>query len=472
MEQSQKKKKKKVYTKQITALVFLGLLVFLCFCNLIFGDRKAQKPKLTAESVMDGSYMEEYGSYFNNRFFGKGVLKGLDFSVRTAFGNRKSEGIYRGKGEALLEEIAKPDDKAVKESIQKIQQLSGTYYNIPVYFMLVPNAAGIQPEKLPSYAAGRNQKKQFEEIKERLGAGINWVDVTKVLEKHGDEDIYYRTDEHWTSLGAFYGYEALAASMGIDTSKAPELKPYVVNNDFNGSLSWRSGYGNGYKDSITIYAPGKTKDSVRMVMTNMDTKKKSATFYDSAKLEGKDKYSLFLGGDAGMTDIKTTADTTERLLIFKDSYANCLIPFLAPYYREIIAIDPALYKGNVQEIMQKARFTSILFLYNGNSFVTDTYLSRVLRMSDELGAPGQSIKDVSGAQDEGLQDEGTQDTADAQDEDVRDASDAQDEDVRDASDAQDEDVRGASDAQDEDVQGEEPDSTSDLNDGETDNETE
>ena len=200
-----------------------------------------------------------------------------------------------------------------------------------------------------------------------------------------------------------------------------------------------------------------------MVMTNMDTKKKSATFYDSAKLEGKDKYSLFLGGDAGMTDIKTTADTTERLLIFKDSYANCLIPFLAPYYREIIAIDPALYKGNVQEIMQKARFTSILFLYNGNSFVTDTYLSRVLRMSDELGAPGQSIKDVSGAQDEGLQDEGTQDTADAQDEDVRDASDAQDEDVRDASDAQDEDVRGASDAQDEDVQGEEPDSTSDLN---------
>lgn len=82
MEQSQKKKKKKVYTKQITALVFLGLLVFLCFCNLIFGDRKAQKPKLTAESVMDGSYMEEYGSYFNNRFFGKGVLKGLDFSVQ------------------------------------------------------------------------------------------------------------------------------------------------------------------------------------------------------------------------------------------------------------------------------------------------------------------------------------------------------------------------------------------------------
>lgn len=162
-----------------------------------------------------------------------------------------------------------------------------------------------------------------------------------------------------------------------------------------------------------------------------------------------------------MTDIKTTADTTERLLIFKDSYANCLIPFLAPYYREIIAIDPALYKGNVQEIMQKGRFTSILFLYNGNSFVTDTYLSRVLKMSDELGAPGQSIKDVSGAQDEGLQDEGTQDTADAQDEDVRDASDAQDE-----------DVRGASDAQDEDVQGEEPDSTSDLNDGETDNETE
>lgn len=378
MEQTQKKKKKKVFTKQITALVFLGMLVILCFLNLVLGDKKVPKPKLTVDGVLDGGYMEEYGEYFTKRFFGGGAFRGLQFSVQTMFGQRESEGIYKGEGQYLLEKIAAPDEKAVEENIQKIQELAGTYYNIPVYFMLVPDASNIQSEKLPSYAVERNQKKQFDKIQEQLGVGVSWVEVSKALMKHSDEELYYRTDRNWTTLGAYYGYEALAAAMELDTSKAPELTPYVVNNDFIGSLARQSGYGKGYEDSITVYAPKNIKNCVRTVVANMDTKRKTATLYDSTKLEKEDKYALFLGGDAGMTDIRTTADTTDRLLIFKDSCANCLIPFLTPYYREIVAVDPALYKGNIQEIMQKTKFTSILFLYRGNSFVTDKNISRLL----------------------------------------------------------------------------------------------
>ena len=378
MEQTQKKKKKKVFTKQITALVFLGMLVILCFLNLVLGDKKVPKPKLTVDGILDGGYMEEYGEYFTNRFFGGGAFRGLQFSVQTMFGQRESKGIYKGEGQYLLEKIAAPDEKAVEENIQKIQELAGTYYNIPVYFMLVPDASNIQSEKLPSYAVERDQKKQFDKIQEQLGVGVSWVEVSKALMKHSDEELYYRTDRNWTTLGAYYGYEALAAAMELDTSKAPELTPYVVNNDFIGSLAKQSGYGKGYEDSITIYAPKNIKNCVRTVVSNMDTKRKTATLYDTTKLEKEDKYALFLGGDAGMTDIRTTADTTDRLLIFKDSCANCLIPFLTPYYREIVAVDPALYKGNIQEIMQKAKFTSILFLYRGNSFVTDKNISRLL----------------------------------------------------------------------------------------------
>ncbi len=378
MEQTQKKKKKKVFTKQITALVFLGMLVILCFLNLVLGDKKVPKPKLTVDGILDGGYMEEYGEYFTNRFFGGGAFRGLQFSVQTMFGQRESKGIYKGEGQYLLEKIAAPDEKAVEENIQKIQELAGTYYNIPVYFMLVPDASNIQSEKLPSYAVERDQKKQFDKIQEQLGVGVSWVEVSKALMKHSDEELYYRTDRNWTTLGAYYGYEALAAAMELDTSKAPELTPYVVNNDFIGSLAKQSGYGKGYEDSITIYAPKNIKNCVRTVVANMDTKRKTATLYDTTKLEKEDKYALFLGGDAGMTDIRTTADTTDRLLIFKDSCANCLIPFLTPYYREIVAVDPALYKGNIQEIMQKTKFTSILFLYRGNSFVTDKNISQLL----------------------------------------------------------------------------------------------
>ncbi|MBC5742484.1 hypothetical protein FMM74_002505 [Lachnospiraceae bacterium MD308] len=410
MEQSQKRKKKKVYTKQITALVFLGVLIILCLFNLILGNKKAVKPRITPKSLLDGSYMEDYGNYFTERFWGRGAFKGLNFSVQTMFGKRESEGIYKGNKKYLLEEIAAPDERAMEENIRKIQELAGTYYQIPVYVMLAPNAAYIQPEKLPAYAVGRDQKKQFDDIKEKLGAGINWIEVSKALLKHSDEELYYRTDNNWTSLGAFYGYEALAAAMGLDTSRAPELTPYVVNNDFIGSLAKKSGYGKGYEDSVTIYAPKNIKDSVKILMTDMDTGKKYATLYDSAKLEKEDKYSLFLGGNAGMLDIKTTADTTDRLLIFKDSYANCLIPFLAPYYREIVAVDASIYEGNIQEIMQKAKFTSILFLYNGNSFVTDTYLSKVLSLP---AASGTQEEEAGGAP--GTQDNNTDEVSETQD---------------------------------------------------------
>lgn len=410
MEQSQKRKKKKVYTKQITALVFLGVLIILCLFNLILGNKKAVKPRITPKSLLDGSYMEDYGNYFTERFWGRGAFKGLNFSVQTMFGKRESEGIYKGNKKYLLEEIAAPDERAMEENIRKIQELAGTYYQIPVYVMLAPNAAYIQPEKLPAYAVGRDQKKQFDDIKEKLGAGINWIEVSKALLKHSDEELYYRTDNNWTSLGAFYGYEALAAAMGLDTSRAPELTPYVVNNDFIGSLAKKSGYGKGYEDSVTIYVPKNINDSVKILMTDMDTGKKYATLYDSAKLEKEDKYSLFLGGNAGMLDIKTTADTTDRLLIFKDSYANCLIPFLAPYYREIVAVDASIYEGNIQEIMQKAKFTSILFLYNGNSFVTDTYLSKVLSLP---AASGTQEEEAGGAP--GTQDNNTDEVSETQD---------------------------------------------------------
>lgn len=379
MEQTKNAKKKKVYTKQITALVFFGVIVALSLLNLIFGDKKAQKPALRITAVLNGSYMEDYETYFEERFTGRGMFLALNEAVETVFGKRESNGVWKGRDKYLLEEIKAPDKENLEKNLESIKAFSEAYYNVPTYFMLVPNAANILSDKMPAYHIGRDQNKQFDEIKEELGAGINWVDVCKTLKKHKDEDIYYRTDKNWTALGAQYGYEALVQAMELDTSKAPKLESYVVNNDFTGSLAKKSGHGKNVEDSVSIYAPDNLKDTPEVLVADADGKTKSSTLYDSSKLDGRDKYALFLGGDHDMLDIKTTAENTDRLLVFKDSYANCLIPFLVPYYREIVMIDPALYKGNLQELMQEKRFTSILFLYSGNSFVTDTSVSTVLK---------------------------------------------------------------------------------------------
>lgn len=166
--------------------------------------------------------------------------------------------------------------------------------------------------------------------------------------------------------------------MGLDTAKAPELAPYAVTGDFNGKLTAVSRYEKGYREPIYIYAAKESGSDIEVVVDYGNEKERTATLYDSSKLDKKDKYAVFLGGDYGMVDIRTTADSTDRLLLVKDSYADCLIPFLTPYYREIIVVDPEYYAGNIQNIIEENNITSVLFLYGCNTFVTDDKISGVL----------------------------------------------------------------------------------------------
>lgn len=386
------KKKQQPHTKrparsvQITAMVLIGLCAVGALFNIPGGGKNGEKPDTSPVNIWNGQFSEEYNEFRRENLKGGKALRSLDSAVQNFLGKRESKGVYKGKDHYLMEEIAVPDEKDLKKKAAAIEEFDQRHYNIPTYVMLVPNAAGIWTDKLPGEAVIQDQTAQFSDIKKMLGTGIHWVDVENTLKKHRKEELYYHTDSRWTVLGAQYGWETLIETMGLDASELPKMKSYIVNNDFTGDLAGRSGYEEGYEESLSIYAPEKLGDSVKVMMTNQDTKEKSATLYDVSKLEKDNKYDLFLGGDCGMINIKTTADTTDRLLIFKDSYANCLIPMLTPYYREIVAIDPSMYEGSLQEVMKSTKFTSVLFLYNGNSFVTDSDLEKLLNTEDEDNA--------------------------------------------------------------------------------------
>ncbi len=381
------RRSKKQRSLQIMALLFAGVLAIICVTNLITKDKKysekenrmlEQKPELTWSGIEGGSYMERYETYKSDQFAGRDFWVTLKTNLELLMGKRESNGVFKGKKSYLLEDIAQPNEEQMADNLNAIKTFGDTYKEVPIYMMLVPNAANILSDKLPGLAVTENQSKEFEEIKEALGSGIQWVDVQKALKKHKDEEIYYHTDHHWTTLGAYYGYQELADTMKLDTSKAPKLKPYAVANDFNGTLSAVSGYESGYKEPIYIYAAEKSEEEIPVVVNYVDEKKKTATLYDSTKLTGKDKYAVFLGGNYSMIDIRTTSESKDRLLLIKDSYANCMIPFLTPYYREIIVIDPRYYYGDIHKIMKENKITSVLFLYNGNTFVEDNSISGVL----------------------------------------------------------------------------------------------
>ena len=110
----------------------------------------------------------------------------------------------------------------------------------------------------------------------------------------------------------------------------------------------------------------------------MEEQKRRTSLYDSSKLKTKDKYGVFLGGNASLIDIKTTAVSDKTLLLLKDSFANSFVPFLAPYYKEIVMVDPRYYAGTMSEILETYPITDALFLYSGNTFFQDNNLQGFL----------------------------------------------------------------------------------------------
>ncbi|EEG74673.1 DHHW family protein [[Clostridium] hylemonae] len=391
MKQKSDRRKRKVQIKKAAALLFLAMLAVICLVNLVHRDKEfsqkenrmlEQKPAFTLSGVTGGRYMKQYESYKSDQFAARDLWVSLKTNVDLLMGRRDSNGVFKGKKNYLLEDIAKPNEEQLEENIEAIRAFEQSYVDIPVYFALVPNAANVMSDKLPALAETEAQEKQFENIRKELGGKINWVDVQKVLKKHRNEDIYYHTDHHWTTLGASYAYEELAKAMGLDTANGPKWEKYTVSNDFNGTLSATSGYEQGYREPIHIYVPEKGEKSPDIVLNYVDEQKKTASLYDASKLKEKDQYAMFLGGNHAVIDLKTTAASTERLLLVKDSYANCLVPFLTPFFREIIIIDPRYYYGDIHQVMEENKITDILFLYNGNTFVEDNSISGVLKNNE------------------------------------------------------------------------------------------
>lgn len=385
MKQS-KSTKRKLDRKKTMAMLFLVMLGVICLVNLFSKDKEysekenrmlQQKPEISLYGIESGRWMKEYESYRSDQFVGRNFWVSLKTKVLA--GKRESNGVFKGKDSYLLEDIKEPDQEQLSQNLEAIKEFESGYQNVPFYVMLVPNAANVLSDKLPPFAVVEDQKQIFDDIQNELDEYIHLVDVSQILKKHKSEVIYYHTDHHWTTLGAYYAFQELAASMELDISKISTMKPYAVTNDFNGTLSATSGYETGYEEPIYIYASEQTEDMPEVVVNYVNEKKKTATLYDTSKLEEKDKYAVFLGGNYPLIDIRTTADTTDRLLLIKDSYANCMIPFLTPYFREIVVVDPRYYYGDIKELMEENDFTSVLFLYNGNTFVEDNSISGVLQ---------------------------------------------------------------------------------------------
>lgn len=378
------RKKSKRRIERLIGGIFILCLFGVMLVNLVIPDREmseeenrmlASKPKLTFSTLANGDFMEQYEEYLSDQFAGRDLWHRLKVALDRFGGSRMENGIYIGKDGQLLQDIQVPDQEHLSENLDAIKDFTETYQDIPVTMILVPDAACVLSDRLPWLASVEDQNQMISMAQQSLGDSVTWVDAASALNKHKREKIYYLTDHHWTSLGAFYTFQEAAPALGIEEDVSDKFLSYTVSDSFNGVLASESGACLGTEEKIDIYVPREGDDDV--IVNYVNESRRTTSLYDSSKLETKDQYGVFLGGNTSLIDIRTVSTSQKRLLVVKDSFANSFIPFLAPYYREIVVVDPRYYSGTIEDIMDAYRITDALFLYSGNSFFTDNSISGV-----------------------------------------------------------------------------------------------
>ncbi|MBR1931432.1 MAG: hypothetical protein IJ833_08200 [Lachnospiraceae bacterium] len=384
-----KKKKKKRNQKQICgadvlcAVCFLGLLLLGMTLSVVTRDiafsaeenrSLTRRPELTWETLSSGKYADGVEKWLGDQFVARSLLRRLHIVERLAGGEIEAANVLLGAEGQLVEKLAVPDWERVSRNIEAMGQFAGDYPKVDCFMMLVPDSGELLRDCLPSYLNVGDQKGVLQEIHGQLSEEIHWVDGWTALYAHKRERIYYKTDHHWTTLGAYYGYEALreAREQGNKYEDVSgEWRMERVTDSFRGVLARNSGFAWNETESIEIYIPA---EPTPLTVTYPEEQKRSTSLYDIDKLNGVDQYAVFLGGNSALVDIRTASEADRTILVVKDSFANCFLPFLVQDYGEIVVVDPRYYAGSAKDVMRDFEVDEVLFLYRGNTFVQDNHL--------------------------------------------------------------------------------------------------
>lgn len=235
-----------------------------------------------------------------------------------------------------------------------------------VYAMIAPTSIDIKlNDALRSDISSANQKKALDYFNASFKNSIVVDGIYEAERLHRNEYTYFRTDHHWTALGAYYAYEQFAQTKGI---KPIPLSKYKTRT-FDGFLgTFYSGSGQTAKlaetpDKVTAYLPF-NKTTCHIVEGNGNEFDwdviKDVTDYDPGM-----KYITFIGGDNAITTITNHDNPNgETCIVIKESFGNAFVPFLIPHYSTIYVIDPRHYDGTLSEFTQDKVINDIILLVN------------------------------------------------------------------------------------------------------------
>ena len=364
--------------KRLPGVIFMVLLLGLAGKEALSHQRTYSpvekrelqtRPEISITKVLDGRFQKKYESYLRDQFPGRDHWVSFQTDMELIMGKNEIHNVYIGKNHYLLEHYTEKefDPQQISKNLQALEKFVGkAKQNADVHVMMVPTKSWVLREKLPAFAPHYKEQKFYDALQQKLEKEDVLISVEPVLDAHKEEEIYYRTDHHWTTLGAWYAYEQYTKAVGGDLQRAQGKKKFrCISKDFYGTTYAKINYAR-QADKIEIYEPA---DKLRVVY-NMG-EKKTKTLYDFSFLKTADQYSVFTGGNQAVLEITGGIKNGKTLLLIKDSFANSILPFLAEDYEKLVVVDLRQLNVSGDRLLEMFSPTDILILYNSAQFAQD-----------------------------------------------------------------------------------------------------
>lgn len=358
----------------ITIVILILMFGFSLF--LVFGEKNEfssnenryleKFPKFSFKNLKSGKFTNGLSSYLSDHFYNRDLFMNIKTNTEKLLGKTKINDVYIS-GDYLISAYENPvnSDKIIRILNEFNDKLN--YVNMEL--MLVPTSVTINKDKLPKFSDTKDELETLNYIYN--GIHFNKINVYDALmEGNKQYQMFYYTDHHWTSYGAYYAYLEYCKNNNIEPIAINDFEIKEVTNDFYGTLYSKTNDYNRKSDSIHIFIPDKNDYVVNYVASKVETN----SLYEDKYLNEKDKYSYFLDNNHPLIVITNNdVDNNKELLVIKDSFANSMVPFLVNHYSKVHVIDPRYYLLNISDYVKENRnINDVLILYNMNTVDNDT----------------------------------------------------------------------------------------------------
>ena len=368
----------KRYSAFITVLFCLFIFGF-GVAHLVLADRDfseqenrylSQFKAPTFATLKSGQFMEDFEDYIVDQFPLRDQWIQLKALSEKSIGKEENNGVYLGTdGQTLFAQYTAPTDLDTR--VGYVNQLADNL-TVPVYFALIPDKSYVWADRLPDNAPLVDDGSTLALAGQLCSNGVNWIDLSDALE---GGDVFYRTDHHWSTMGAYQGYLALAEAMNGSVTIL-DYQPTLVSDSFYGTTWSSSGAGWVLPDEMYTWVP----ETDNIIVTGYPTGVPQAgELYVEERLELKDKYSMFLGGNQPLCVIANSQAQGGKLLVIRDSYSDSLAPFLALDYAEVHLFDPRYNRTPISQYVEENGIDQVLVLYSAANFATDANLFQLGR---------------------------------------------------------------------------------------------